>query len=355
MTSNLLRPLLVACDESGNDGENVLSGSSPVFAHASVTLSEEVAVNLMDEIRGRTRSSAVELKSRIFLQGRHEDTARWLLRHSALEQQASIHVTHKRFFLVTKLFDSTVEELAHELGEEMYESGGALAGATILHFLAPGAYGESWDRLLNAFQYFLRSKDAQEAQEKLVDVVATVQALLRNEGTPLRDLIGPMYAGLKHLESLSKLQLGKGIEARLRTGDPLLAAVGATVMHWAHVSGRPVHLVHDTAKELSAERVKALQYHLARPELVSEHRRGAGCELVGVDLVDSVADSRIQIADLLAGLARMVSESLIAGKNHPLVPEVSALMSHLSIWPVPEHLYLDNARETMIASRIQPN
>lgn len=355
MTSNLSRPLLVACDESGNDGENVLNGSSPVFVHASVTLSEEVAMNLMDEIRERTRTSAVELKSRVLLQERHGDTARWLLRHSALEQQASIHVTHKRFFLVTKLFDSTVEEVAHELGEEMYESGGALAGATILHFLAPGIYGETWDRLLNAFQYFLRSKDAQEAQEKLGDVMATTQALLHNEDTPLRDLIGPMYAGLKHLRSLSKLQLGEGIEGRLRTGDPLHAAVGATVMYWARVSGRPVQLIHDKAKELSPQRVKWFQYHLARPELVSEHRRGAGCELVGVDLVDSVADSRIQVADLLAGLARMVSESVIAGQSHPLVAEVSSLMSYLSIWPVSEHMDLNNARETMIASRVQPN
>jgi hypothetical protein len=49
-------PLVVACNDEGNDGENSLSGSSPVFAHAGVTITEKAAAEIMAEVRVRTRS-----------------------------------------------------------------------------------------------------------------------------------------------------------------------------------------------------------------------------------------------------------------------------------------------------------
>lgn len=83
-------PLAVACDESGNDGENLLSGRSTVFAHASVTLPPPNAAELMDEIRMRTRSQTTELKSKTILQPRHQATAKWLLSHPLIEGNVSV-------------------------------------------------------------------------------------------------------------------------------------------------------------------------------------------------------------------------------------------------------------------------
>jgi len=151
-------PLEVACDESGNDGENLLSGRSTVFAHASVTLRPDDAAGLLDEVRSRTRSQTAELKSKTILQPRHQAMAKWLLSHPSIEGSASVHLTHKKYFVVSKLFDSTAEELAHQLGEDIYENGGALAGANLLFFLAPESYGTAWDRLLMAFQHFMERR-----------------------------------------------------------------------------------------------------------------------------------------------------------------------------------------------------
>ena len=109
--------------------------------HASVTLRPDDAAGLMDEVRSRTRSQTAELKSKTILQPRHQAIAKWLLSHPSIEGSASVHLTHKKYFVVSKLFHSTAEELAHELGEDIYETGVALAGANLLFFLAPQSYG----------------------------------------------------------------------------------------------------------------------------------------------------------------------------------------------------------------------
>lgn len=328
-------PLTVACDESGNDGENLLAGSSPIFAHASVTVSKDQAAEIMDEVRGRTGGQSVELKSKTLLQQKHESTARWLLEHPDLARAYSLHLTHKRYFLVTKLFDATIEELANDYGYDMYADGSALCGANILFFTAPPSYGEKWNALLLAFQQFLRAKSSNDARSTLVALDAEFVKVLADRDAPPRIFLNMAHQGVAHLRSLSQLQLGKGIDHRLRALDPLIPAVGAAVVFWSSESGRPVEIVHDEAKELTPERASAMRKSLAAPEIVAPHRAGEGVELASISLVDSKLDERVQVADLLAGLARVVGEALISGQEHPLLNLVEKHMSELSIWPNP--------------------
>ena len=331
--SGTTQRLLVACDESGNDGENVLAGSSPVFVHASVTVSHALAADIMAEVRARTRSESVELKSKTLLRPKNEGTARWLLEHPDLEDSVSLHFTHKRYFLVTKLFDTTIEELAHEDDYDMYADGSALCGANILFFTAPVSYGERWDALLVAFQDFLRAKSAPEALASLATLDARVVDVLTPKGAPPEMFLDLVHAGIKHLRLLSRLQLGQGIDHRLRTLDPLIPAVGATVSYWAEKSGRSVEILHDAAKELTPERVAEMRRYLAAPEVVAPHRAGKGVELAAVTLVDSKLEERVQLADLLAGLGRSVFEAEDTGRSHPLTPLVQNYTSRLSMLP----------------------
>jgi hypothetical protein len=325
--------LVVACDESGNDGENLLAGSSPVFVHASVTVSHAIAAEIMAEVRARTRSESVELKSKTLLRPKNEGTARWLLEHPDLENSVSLHFTHKRYFLVTKLFDTTIEELAHEDHHDMYANGSALCGANILFFTAPVSYGERWDALLVAFQDFLRAKSAPEALASLATLDARVVDVLSPRGAPPEMFLDLIHAGIKHLMLLSRLQLGEGIDHRLRTLDPLIPAVGATVAYWAEQSGRSVEILHDAAKELTPERVTEMRKHLQAPEVVAPHRAGKGVELAAVTLVDSKLEERVQLADLLAGIGRSVFEAEGTGQKHPLTPLVENYMSRFSMLP----------------------
>jgi hypothetical protein len=342
-------PVVVACDESGNDGENMLSGRSTVFAHASVTLTPDDAAELMDEIRARTLSQSTELKSRTILQPRHQATAKWLLSHRSIEGSASVHLTHKKYFVVSKLFDSTAEERAHELGYDIYETGVALAGANLLFFVAPQSYGTGWDRLLMTFQHFMRARDAAQAQDHLTRLIRCMVELLSDEDALARDVLVTVFAGFSHLASLSKLQLGQGLEERLRTMDPLISAVGAAVHYWGAISGRPVELIHDDAKELTPVKIEWAKRSLARPEDIAPSRQGLATELTDVRLVDSKDDPRVQVADLLAGIGRIVGESMVNEQQHPLSPSLVPLVSGASLWPIRENMNVENARKVMLS------
>ncbi|WP_277212274.1 DUF3800 domain-containing protein [Isoptericola croceus] len=343
-------PLTIACDESGNDGENNLNGNSSVFVHASVAISTDVAHKLMDEVRTKTRSRANELKSRTLLQPKNHVVAHWLLAHPDLADRCSLVFVHKQFFTVSKLFDSTAEEVAHSLGEDMYENGAALSAASILFFAGPGAFGRQWSELLDTFEAFLRSATVDVARHRLDELVARFLKILTTSESPIRDFLGMAFTGIQHLEQLSMLQLGEGLKERLRTADPLLAAVGATINEWKTRSGRPIAMIHDDAKELTTARIEWLKYSLQHPERIAAFMAGAGVEVADIRLADSKVDPRIQVADLLAGLGRVVAEDLLIGKSHPLLSRVDPMQSRFSIWPVRDNMYPQNARETVSES-----
>lgn len=344
-------PLVIACDESGNDGENNLNGNSAVFVHASVAISEEVAQGLMDEVRARTRSRTAELKSKTLLQTKNQGVAQWLLQHPELEDRCSLLFVHKEFFTVAKLFDSTAEEVAHSIGEDMYENGAALSAATILFFAGPGAFGSQWPALLRAFEGFLRSPDAAAAQQRLNGLVDKFMDILETGDSPIRDFVGMAFMGIEHLRQLSVLQLGEGIAERLRTADPLLASVGASINEWKIRSGRPIAVIHDEARELTPERIEWLKDSLRHPERVAASTAGAGVDVADFVLVDSRTDPRVQVADLLAGLGRVVAEGVAVGEEHPLLSSVGTLQSRFSIWPVRDHMDPQKARATGEESR----
>lgn len=344
-------PLVIACDESGNDGENNLNGNSSVFVHASVAISKEVAQGLIDEVRASTRSRTDELKSKTILQPKNQAVAQWLLQHPELEDHCSLVFVHKQFFTVSKLFDSTAEEMAHSLGEDMYENGAALCAATILFFAAPGAFGPQWPAVLHAFEAFVRSADAVAAQQRLRDLVARFMDILTTSESPIVDFVGMAFTGIDHLEQFSQLQLGDGIAERLRTADPLLAGIGASINDWKIRSGRPVAVIHDEAKELTPARIQWLKDSLRHPERVAASMSGTGVDVADFVLVDSRTDARVQVADLLAGLGRVVAEGIAVGKEHPLMSSVGSFQSRFSIWPVRDHMHAEKARATVLESR----
>ncbi|MEI3848055.1 MULTISPECIES: DUF3800 domain-containing protein [unclassified Microbacterium] len=343
-------PLTVACDESGNDGENLLAGSSPVFAHASVAMTEDEAAELMTEVRSRTGSQSMELKSKTIIHPKHEATARWLLQHPLLADSASVHLTHKRYFIVAKLFDATAEEAANDARIDMYADGSALCGANILYFFGPSAFAEKWDNLLETFQQFLRSKTAGDAHANLATLNAAFAAVLSVD-TPMHDFIEMAHAGISHLGFLSELQLGQGIDHRLRTLDPLISAVGAAVAFWAEKTGRPVEIVHDAASEMTPQRTAAIRDYLARPDIVSPSQAGRGVELRDLILVDSKHDERVQVADLVAGLARVVGEDSILGKEHPLSENLYPFVSDYSLWPSERLMNPEEAKAVVTRAR----
>ncbi|MFI7067787.1 hypothetical protein ACIBL3_42795 [Kribbella sp. NPDC050124] len=100
--------------------------------------------------------------------------------------------------------------------------------------------------------------------------------------------------------------------------DPLLPAIVRAVEYWG-AGGRPVVVAHDRQTTLSPERVFTL--------------RGSAAGFAGLEQVDSFTDSRVQVADFLAGVARKIASDQLKGSDDA---EVSALLrpyvDPASIW-----------------------
>jgi hypothetical protein len=112
------------------------------------------------------------------------------------------------------------------------------------------------------------------------------------------------------LDGLSRTRV-EAIVARLMHHDrsippplePILPALAETVLFWS--SGqRRVLVIHDEQSALTAGRLRRLQDALTNGAVVADRTPRRASPLAGLVTVDSRDDPRVQIADLLAGLAR---------------------------------------------------
>ena len=87
--------------------------------------------------------------------------------------------------------------------------------------------------------------------------------------------------------------------------EPVIPALARTVEAWL-ATAPEVEVVHDEQSALTKERLADIAATVAR--------RHPGRRLAGVRLVDSRADPRVQVADLLAGVARRVASDALAGR-----------------------------------------
>ncbi len=86
MTNNPDDAVIIACDESGAEGENVTRSNHPVFVHASVRLDSAQAAEIVAEVRRLAPSQAAEYKSEQILRSSAaaKKAAAWLLTDSGL-------------------------------------------------------------------------------------------------------------------------------------------------------------------------------------------------------------------------------------------------------------------------------
>jgi hypothetical protein len=94
--------------------------------------------------------------------------------------------------------------------------------------------------------------------------------------------------------------------------EPLLPALAETVLTWS-AGRRQVLVVHDEQSALTAGRLRRLQQVLADRTgpwpSEADVPRAEASPLAGLVMVDSRDDPRVQVADLLAGLARRSTEN----------------------------------------------
>ncbi|MGW3887740.1 DUF3800 domain-containing protein [Micromonospora chokoriensis] len=293
----------IACDESGFSGTNLLRSTAPVITHASVDLTVDEAVALITTLRSGFRFSPHELKSGRFLRGSGADEALGWLR-TELAGRAHVHVIDKEFFLVTRIVDLLLVEPSYAAGTRLASE--HLPAALALHAARHSA-GSDWDAFLTAFVDCVRMKRRLPVHQTVQRFFEARDALLRHRlGTAADEILGGLSPD--HV---------RAVLARLDNDDrsvppplePLLPALAETVLSWSG-GRRQVLVTHDEQSALTADRLIRLQRVLADGSRWAAGTEPAGALPVGVSplaglvMVDSRDDPRVQVADLLAGVAR---------------------------------------------------
>ncbi|WP_245657709.1 DUF3800 domain-containing protein [Herbidospora mongoliensis] len=282
----------IGCDESGAEGEKLIGGVTDVFAHAGVALTLDEADACMDEVRHRAPSPITEYKSFVIRRAKHRLALQWLLGPTGpLQGHAHVHLTDKTLYMTHRVTDLIAED-----GDRLY-------------LLGPEAFGLRWQELLAGFNDLMRPY----TERPIADVFALVDELAVVPGEA-GDLMRRLAKARPLVEDL-RLRLARNPTTAAPL-DPLLPAIVRAVDYWG--GGRPVTIVHDRQTTLTEERVDLL--------------RQAG-PLAELRLVDSHLDARIQVADLLAGIARGIAANDLHGEGDPLMTGLLApYVDDRSVW-----------------------
>ena len=285
----------IACDESGFSGANLLDPASPLITHASVDLCIGEAVELITTLRSRFPLLPSELKSGRFLRNPTSDeVVEWFL--AALRGRSHVHLVDKEYFLATRIVDLLLEEPSYADGTRLTQDH---RPAALFLYRARHVAGRDWRTFLGAFVALVQIK-----RRRQPDALALEQFFQARERL-LRDRLGAQADDV--LDGLSRARV-QAVLARLIAGDrsippplePLLPALAETVLFWSGGT-RQVLVTHDEQSALTADRLSRLQQVLAD----ETGSLPAGISpLAGLVMVDSRSDPRVQVADLIAGVAR---------------------------------------------------
>jgi hypothetical protein len=310
----------IACDESGFSGSNLLDPATPVITHASVDLGVDEAVELVARLRSG-RGALNEVKSGQFLRG---PTAGGALEGflTALRGRAHVHLVDKEFFLVTRIVDLFLAEPSYAAGTRLTKD---QRPAALALCQAGRAAGRDWGVFVAAFVELVRTKRRHEPDRRVLD------RFFRARDALVRAGLSAPAEGV--LDGLSRTGVWE-VLTRLTSGDrsippplePMLPALAETVLFWSG-GRRQVLVIHDEQSALTAGRLRRLQQVLADAAgLPAAGADEAGSSpaavspLAGLVTVDSRDDPRVQVADLLAGVARRSTET---GDDGPLQRFVS--------------------------------
>ncbi len=315
----------VACDESGFSGTNLLHSTTPVITHASVSLDVGEAVGLITALRSGFRFSAHELKSRQFLRRpRAREALEWFL--AALKGRAHVHLIDKEFFLVTRIVDLLLAEPSYAAGTRLAQDHRPAA----LALYRAGRCAESdWGAFLSAFVDLVRIKRRRPVRQTVERFFQARDALVRHRLGAQADAVLTELTPARVWAVLTRLDNDdRSIPPPL---EPLLPALAETVLSWSG-GRRRVLVIHDEQSALTADRLTRLQQVLANDggpwPADSDTARAlpAGVSpLAGLVMVDSRAEPRVQVADLLAGVARRSRGVINNALLQPLLSPTSLL------------------------------
>ena len=315
-------PVEVACDESGFTGGN-LTFRHTVFAHASLQVAREAALSEMQRLRRRV-SAHGELKASWLLRWcDHADLRRLLEPAGLLRGGVLVHLSDTRLFLLSRLTDVMLgrsEVSGLDLPGQEPTAG---EPALVLHRHGEQVFGpQRWQGFLTAAGNALRTNSRWVPATAVTDFEDALDDLASARAPQdVRDTLRRLRSGTGRVRAIRRILAEDSRRPPLL--EPLLPALTRAVAWWGAEHPALV-VVHDEQSALTTWRVAEMGRRLA------DQQPG---HLLDVRRVDSRDDPRVQIADLVAGIARRAAAGVLIGRPNPmLVDLVRPLVDARSVW-----------------------
>jgi hypothetical protein len=313
-----MSPLEIACDESGWEGTNLACANSDVIAYASVRLDIGAATEWVDTLRRRSGGGSHEYKAaHLFRTKTGPDLSGFLGPSGPLYGRATVHLTHKFCFILGRVFDLFVGDYEDAASLGLRPDPRLATLAARLCRTGPGIYGwDAWRAFLIAGNEVLRAERLRRVREPVDAFYRQVDALRKHtEASRAEGIFDELHD-----------QRPRAYRARVRllddralqpVSEPLIPALARTVLHWSQ--GRdPVAIVHDEQSALTERRMRRLEATLAAPPLEMIHLQ-VDTPFIRFRQTDSRTDARVQVADLLAGVARRIAAAELVGRADPVL------------------------------------
>lgn len=330
----------IACDESGFTGSNLVAPAT-VFAHASVRIERRRADLLMRRLRAAARAPDGELKANRILRPRYRQLLPELLGpDGALRYDARVHLTDSRLFVLARVVDVLLGP-GEVRGIDLPGRDEVLRSIALTLSSGEASFGSArWQDFLVRAGNLLRVS-RRVSRDAVQDFVSAVEALRRLSAPPevqdaLELLVSAPARAHADLARAAHLPHSK----RTPLLEPLLPALARAVIWWGAAADL-VTVIHDEQSALTRHRIADMAGALAAAY--------PGHRLVVVR-VDSRTDPRVQVADLIAGIARRAAGSLLIGRPETeLLELVRPVVDPASLWP--DASIWDRASASEAASR----
>jgi Protein of unknown function (DUF3800) len=323
---------IVAFDESGNTGSNLLDKSQPVFVFASVLCTDEEARELLSLIP--TQSAGEKKFSRIKGNPAHWTNIEALIKHPLISaDHVCLSVYHKPFGIAVHTVDRLLEEVAYRDGFDLYEGGANIGMANLLFMTMPVFCDKnSFEEYQVAFVEMFR-RQTPETIYKFYAVLDRMIAICKDD----------QFKGILYAIKRSQMCLKDIFEACTKyTFDAALTGLFCLCDFW----GKKLQ----TTFDIYADHSKPLQYfddyiqlfkssELAERELGYDRRRMTIPLKIGeLSYKDSKESPRVQLADILAGAANhyftaLANPSMANGLSEMLGSTPFVTLFTLPIWP----------------------
>jgi hypothetical protein len=308
--------LEIACDESGWEGSNLAAANSDVIAHASVRLEIDAAAECIHALRGRSGRHSYEFKASHLLRTKGgSGPAEFLGPSGPVHGRARVHLTHKSCFVVGRVLDlfigSSVDVASLGLRPEPRL---ASLSARLCRTGADTFGREPWHAFLAAANVVLRVDRRRRVRDPVDAFFGQVEVLRTLDGRSRVGGILDELANARHDAYAARVRLldDHVLQPVL---EPLIPALVRTVLHWSRGS-HPIAVIHDEQSALTERRMRRLEQILAAPPLELIRLPAEG-RFIQFRQVDSRTDPRVQVADLLAGVARKIATDEVLGRRDP--------------------------------------